>query len=190
MVTKLLVQEKDVILKNWIRLIIESYPAESLHFLQDNSDRFRNPVGHTIAVETELLFDKLFIDHIDDDADITVALDNIIKIRSVQDFSASEAVGFVFALKQVIRETLSQKGWEQIPTEELLKLESRIDRLALKAFDRYALCQERIYKIKVNEFKRRSNRLLQRTQMFDESVWQEERVDNDSMPTDEQRRRV
>ena len=38
------------------------------------------------------------------------ALDGIIRIRSIQDFTPSEAVGFIFDLKTVIRGVVDAEG--------------------------------------------------------------------------------
>jgi len=41
-------------------------------------------------------------------------------------------------------------------SEELLNFEQRIDKIALMAFDIYMECREKIYEIKIKEFKQRA----------------------------------
>jgi hypothetical protein len=77
-------------------------------------------------------------------------LDSILKIRSVQDFSPSKAVGFVFLLKRAIGETLKSELCKEPVFDEWLKLQSRIDDLALQAFDIYMGCREKICEIRVD----------------------------------------
>jgi hypothetical protein len=136
------------ILKKWSRLIRETYPADVTRFLQDEGDRFANPVGHTISQETRVILDELL--HGMDPEKLAGSLTEIIKIRTVQDFSPSRAVDIVFLLKQAVREVLAG-GITGDRWAELLDFESRIDRLALLAFDIYMKCRENICEIRVNE---------------------------------------
>ncbi|MCX6635381.1 MAG: RsbRD N-terminal domain-containing protein, partial [Acidobacteria bacterium] len=82
-----------------------------------------------------------------DQARITAALDAIMRIRAVEDHTASQAVAFLFLLKEVLR--------EKSPAADLAAFENRIDRMALLAFDLYMKCREKIYEIKAEEAKRR-----------------------------------
>ncbi len=129
---------------------MESYPGDSL-FLKQEKDRFANPVGYTISQEIETLYEGL-LQGVASDKLIT-SLDNIIRIRAVQDFSPSQAVSFVFRLKQAIRDELDKEIHEGQISKELLKFESKIDELALLAFDIYMKCRENIYEIRVNKLK-------------------------------------
>ncbi len=165
MLNELLLQEKSAILENWIKSIIRSYPAQSAVFLKQQSDRFRNPVGFTIEAETEKVLTELLTTG--DEAIMAAGLDNIVRIRSVQDFSAAEAIEFVFGLKAVIHEALADKGGSAASLSEWRALEERIDRLALQAFDIFMKCRERMYDIKVNDYKRRTQRILQRAGVYD-----------------------
>jgi hypothetical protein len=79
------------------------------------------------------------------------ALDQIIRIRAIQNFSPSQAVAFVFFLKTVIREALEEDIKQSGIKEELLVIETRIDQLALLAFDQYMVCREKLYDLKANE---------------------------------------
>ncbi len=92
-------------------------------------------------------------------------LDNIIRIRAVQDISASQAVTFMFLLKEVIREELAQEIEENRIGQELLALESGIDELTLLSFDIFMLCREKIYDLKANEINNRTIRLLKRAKL-------------------------
>ncbi|MCL0091586.1 RsbRD N-terminal domain-containing protein, partial [Dehalococcoidales bacterium] len=117
-------------------------------------DRFANPVGYTISKEIEVLYEEL-IDGMNFDK-LSTSLDNIIKIRAVQDFSPSQAIAFIFLLKKAVKEELA----DEIGGNWWLKFESRIDKLALLAFDIYMKCREKIYQIKVNKVKAETERAL------------------------------
>ena len=159
----LLSQKRAAILERWFQLILETYPADTSRFLKREKDRFINPVGSTISQEMEALYDELLQEM--NSVKLADSLDNIIKIRSVQDFSPSQAIAFVFLLKQAIREELEDEIQEQRILDELLAFESHIDKLALLAFDIYVRCREKIHEIRLNEVRaerERAFRLLER----------------------------
>ena len=83
------------------------------------------------------------------------ALDAIIRIRAVQDLTASQAVGFVFLLKPILLELQPERNpaARDVPLGVLLN--DRIDRLALMAFDKYMQCREQLADIRVSEGRRR-----------------------------------
>jgi hypothetical protein len=147
----LLLQKKASILERWFDLILETYPAGTSKALKREKDRFVNPVGHTISREITTLYDGLMqgmsTDH------LSSSLNNIIKIRSVQDFPPSQAIGFIFLFKRAIREVLERWIQEKQVLGEWLEFQSRIDQLALLAFDIYMECREKICEIRVNEAK-------------------------------------
>ncbi len=129
------------ILEQWIASTIQSYPPASVPFLSGENDPFRNPVGHTVRESLTTLFEQLRGNM--DTKRIAPALDAIIRIRAVQDFTASQAVGFVFLLKPILRE-LAEKNEQAL-------LHDRIDRLALMAFDKYMQCREQVAEIRARE---------------------------------------
>jgi len=90
-------------------------------------------------------------------------LDNIIRIKAIQDFTPSQAISFIFDLKKIVREEFKSdnSGFEDRISEELSKLDSRIDNLALEAFDIYMKCREKIYDLRAKEFQDKTFRLLQ-----------------------------
>ncbi len=89
-------------------------------------------------------------------------LDDVIRIRAVQDYSASEAIGFTLDLKKIIRVRLSDFPENKKEFDELAAFETRIDHLSLLAFDLYVACREKTYEIKANEVKRKYFKLLTR----------------------------
>ena len=76
------------------------------------------------------------------------------KIRAVQEFSPSRAVGFVFCLKDAVRSVLGESLKDPAHASGLAELDGQIDRLALMAFDVYVQCRERFYELRVKELKR------------------------------------
>ena len=135
---------------------LATYPRQTLRFLQGEKDRFRNPVGHTLREGLATLLDELTGEM--DPARIRAALESIVRLRAVQDFTPSQAVGFVYLLREIIPEELA--GGE--PPD----VQKRIDETALLAFDLFMQCREEIYEIKAREAQRKVyvlERLSQRT---------------------------
>lgn len=158
MLERLLSQKRAAIVERWFGLILDTYPADSSRFFKQEKDRFVNPVGCTISQEIEALYDELLRGM---DADkLSASLDNIIRIRSVQDFSPSQAIAFVLLLKKAVREELESEIRKNQLFEELLKFESKIDKLALLAIDIYARCREKIYELRVNAVKAETERVF------------------------------
>lgn len=169
---------RAAILERWNHLIVETYPPNTSRFLRRERDRFINPVAYTISQEIGVLYEEL-LGGMDPDR-ISRSLENIMKIRSVQDFSPSEGVAFVLLLKKTIREKLGSEISDVSIFAEWSALESKIDAMALLAFDIYMKCREKIYEIKVNEVKgetQRILRLLERSSLISEKPGGEEERD-------------
>jgi hypothetical protein len=165
MLKTFLTENRETIVKRWSRQVFETYPPDTSGFLGSEKNRFVNPVGYTISTETSNLFDQLTGEM--DREEILVSIDNILKIRAVQDFSPGQAVGFCFALKSVVRNLLMQSSPDKDILADLLEFESRIDSLALLAFETYMNCRERIHQIRTKEMKMRSVRMADRCEKGD-----------------------
>ena len=157
----ILSENRSTIIKKWQEAIIQTYPKETQKFLKKGNSQFANPVGSIITKDVEVLFDELVKG--EDSEKIFTSLDKIIRIRAVQDFKPSHAVGFVLQLKSILRETLGEGAFS-----ELNLLEDRIDAAALLAFDVYSQCRQKIYDIRVNEIKNEYGRLLERANLIKE----------------------
>jgi hypothetical protein len=160
-IATLLLQKKAAILGRWLTMIYESYPPETAIFLRKEKNRFDNPAGYRISEGLEGLYGAL-LEEMERDQVLT-CLDEIIRIRALQNFTPSQALAFIFLLKIVIREELAGEILKENLAVELLDLESRIDGLALLGFDVYTKRREKIYEIKADEAKRRISGLMRKT---------------------------
>ena len=156
----ILKQQKPVILQTWIDTILSAYSDDAAKFMKLQKDKFQNPVGLTISENTEILFDQLIAGF--DDKKIYSALDNIMKIRAVQDISPSQAVSFIFLLKGVIAERIDDQLKRENILREFRDFENRIDELALLSFDIYAICRENLFRIRLKEVKKWSSGLTEK----------------------------
>ncbi|MCW8803300.1 MAG: RsbRD N-terminal domain-containing protein [Ignavibacteriaceae bacterium] len=151
MITEILNIKREAIVRNWIDLIFNSYPAESANFLKLKKNQFSNPIGHTITSSAEKIFEELINKR--NIETIELLLDDIIKISAVQSFSPSQAVTFLFDLKKVIRDELKVELMEKTVFDELINFELLIDQIILRTFDLYMESREKVFKIRVNEVK-------------------------------------
>jgi hypothetical protein len=149
MIQDLLKENKAAILERWLHLILETYPANTAAMMRKDKNQFTNPVGSTLSREIDILFKNLCAGN--QHAKCQSSLDSILKIRSVQDFSPSKAVGFIFLLKRAIGETLKSEICREPIIDEWLEFQSRIDDLALQAFDIYMGCREKICEIRIDQ---------------------------------------
>ena len=140
--------KKAAILRKWAAAVFDTYPGDTAAFLQSEKDRFANPVGYTVTINLEKILDGLLAGP--DILSLSPCLEDIVKIRAVQDFSPSQAVSFPLLLKKVI---IGEIKIEQVPAGDWIEFDSKIDTLSLLAFDIYSRCREQINRIKLSELK-------------------------------------
>jgi hypothetical protein len=156
----LLAQRKNEIIKDWFDRVVETYPADTSTFLKSRKDPFANPVGSTTLQSLKSLYGEL-LKGLDEKAVIPL-LDPVIRIRAIQDFTPSQAVGFIFSLKRAIRHILNKELDRNRFENELRLFEEQIDALSLIAFNIFVTCREKIYQLKANEVKNRTFRAFER----------------------------
>lgn len=163
---KTIVQEKKPeIIKRWFEALVETYPEGTRGSLRKQEVQFGNPVGYNYAQGVDALFDALLGGMLPDT--VSTFLDSMVRIRAVQNFTPSQAVGFIFQLKKIVRDVLGAEVLqERRLLDELVVLESAIDDLSLFAFDLYMQCREKLYDIKAQEASRATFRLLQQAKIL------------------------
>ncbi len=165
-IESLLAKHKSAVIKKWFNQVVDTYPADTSRFLKSQKDPFANPVGAATREGLEGLVDGLF-----NKLDLESAesfLDPIIRIRAVQNFTPSQAVGFILSLKEIFREILLGEAVKTGAVKELLQFESRIDQLALVGFNIYIKCREKIYDLKANESRNRMFKAFERAGLVTE----------------------
>ncbi len=142
-------QKQQEILTLWIDRTLDSYSSPA--FFKTAKDPFANPVGSNIAQGLTSLFNLLMADA--EQQAYLSPLDQVVRIRAVQDFSPSQAVAPFLELKWVIKQIFSADKATQPLLPQLDTLDCQIDRMALWAFDIYAECREQLYRNRVAELK-------------------------------------
>ncbi|MBT6340759.1 MAG: RsbRD N-terminal domain-containing protein [Desulfobacula sp.] len=149
---QILKKNKDLFVKKWFQATIDTYPLQTAKILGKDSNRFDNPVGAVTHETIEDVF-NLILGKFNKET-LEKALDPIIRIRAVQAFSASEAVSFVFALKDI--------GEDILDSSMIREFEKIVDQIALASFNKYMKCKEEIFLLKATESKRRIHRAFER----------------------------
>jgi len=154
-------QTKEAIAEQWLARVLRTYPIQTAHFLADEKDPFRNPVGTALKQALGILLDELLLEM--DHDKVSAALDSIMQIRAVQDFTPARALEFLFQLKVILR--------DQQPGPVLDLLDSRIDEIVLMAFDLYVKYRERTFTARMNETRRRVFVLERALQPGESAPW-------------------
>jgi hypothetical protein len=142
----------SAIVDRWLRDTLATYSDDAAAAFKRNKDPFTNPVGHALRVGTRTAMEAL-CDGKDAD-EVCSCLDDVIKIRAVQELTPSQALSFVFLLKRAIRVELKGEKDEPSFSRDLAQLEERIDSVALRAFDAFLGYRARVYELRINEVKR------------------------------------
>lgn len=161
--SEILFAKRSNIIRQWFDEILSSYPSDTINFLKSQKDPFSNPVGNTIREGIENLYNLLIANS--PIFELSPMLDNIIRIRAVQDFTPSQAVSFIFGLKDILRRELKDEI-ENGLSREYMDFEKRIDSLALLSFDLFVQCREKIYELKAKEVKNMTFKLLERAKII------------------------
>lgn len=162
----LLEEKRSAILARWFDSIMETYPTDTTGFLKGQKDRFANPVGHAFSLGVESILGALI-----DEKNLSEGLpflDDIIKVRAIQEFTPSQAMEFIFLLKKAVRKELEKEIRQNQIYDAFLSFESKIDDLALFAFDIYVKCRVQIYDLKTDELRRMTFTLLKKANLMSE----------------------
>jgi hypothetical protein len=152
MLRELLQPRAKAIARRWCEDGLTSYSPEALSALGSQQDRFANPLGHDLRVGTRVILDGI-LNGTDREA-IRGALDNILRARAVQQMDASDALRFIFRLRDHIRAEVGDSLESQELRHEVDELERRIDEVVLMAFDVFTSCRERVHELRIAEVKR------------------------------------
>jgi hypothetical protein len=158
--------EQKAVLDQWFDLIMGTYAETTAVLWKKRDDPFANPVRYKFESGMRGIVVALAAcEGAPDPATFMPLLDEIVRVRAVQDFTPSQATAFIFLLKKAVRETLWPKVSEHNLFVELLALESAIDVLAQFAFDIYCQCREKIAALRITQIKKQYDRLLKRANL-------------------------
>lgn len=155
--------KKSSIARQWREEVLATYPPDVTRFLAKQKDPFANPVGHTLSQGLSGLLDILAGEEAEKDE--KGFLEDMMRMRAVQDFSPAQAVGFLFSLKKILRERLKAEKRNPELSEAWQEMDEKIDAMALAGFNAYQACREKLHSIRVNEVKNLSYRAMKRANL-------------------------
>ena len=168
-ITELCNSQRETLLPKWVEAFFSSYPLDGVGFLRTGTDPFTNPVGVATRSSLTALYDAVAGNDVDP-AVVRGALARLIELRAVQDMPPSRAVGALYLLKNLLREHVlpvflgpdAKSGGKEKAArwKSYLEVESRLDSLALLAFDMYSGDREKVFTARVNEVKRSQSHVL------------------------------
>jgi len=161
MLARILQGKEDAIAKRWVELASATYPRETTVFLKGERDPFANPVGQMLRDASLPLVQALSEDWADSEP--LEGLAELIRLRSVQDMTAAEAVGIVPLLRGAVTEVVGDR-LDAAGAGAVEELGKRIERLMLVSFDAFVISRERLYEIRMAERERHSASLLRRAE--------------------------
>jgi hypothetical protein len=150
---ELLAGRRDAVLGRWVERVVATYPEGARRLFLGQKDPFANPVGRAVRDGTAGVFDALLSGG--GEEAYRAALGDLVAIRAVQQFRPSGAVGFVFGLKEAVRDELAGELGDPGVAREMPALEAEVDAAALAAVDLYVEARERVAELRIDEAKRR-----------------------------------
>ena len=140
---------REKIVDKWVDYTLSTYLSST--FFKNEQDKFANPTGGTVRDSLSSIFSLLR--KAEADADYASAVEPFMLLRSVQDFSPSQAVAPINAVKHITREVLKKDKETKDFVNDLYDFDFAVDLSMLAAFDTYVACRERLYQLRVNEIK-------------------------------------
>ncbi|MGW8193676.1 MAG: RsbRD N-terminal domain-containing protein [Desulforhopalus sp.] len=139
----------EKIVKRWTEYTLSTYTSSG--FFVRERDKFANPVGGNIREALGKLF--LLLAKGADPKEFAQPLEQIIGIRAVQEFTPSQAVAPLNAVKHITREVFEADKERKHLVAELYDFEFAVDLALLAAFDIYMKYRERLYQVRINEIR-------------------------------------
>lgn len=140
---------KEKIIDKWVEYTLSTY--KSSKFFKSEQNKFANPVGTNVREALTTLF--TFISKGEDASTYKEPLDQLLSIRSVQQFTPSQALAPLNAVKHITRDVFKKDKERSHLAEELYDFEFNVDLAVLAGFDIYMGYRERIYQIRVDEIR-------------------------------------
>ena len=145
----LMAKQKASILHRWTGLVFETYQPDTATMLKARGDRFANPVSYNVSYNLGMVLDGLISGQ--EAGTLFPYLEDVIKVRAVQDFTPESATSFMVLLKKAIASEVNAGKGAPLFKQDLAVLEKRIDLLSDACSDIYTECRRRIENIKAGE---------------------------------------
>lgn len=170
-------ENKEILLQKWVDKYYAAYPLGSTGFIRTSTDRFKNPIGIITQTSLNVLYDAVIGEDIDL-AQVHQALEELVKLRAVQEMPASRAVGPMVQLKtlfktevfdELVKENKDSKVLAEL-FEDFFTVEARIDGLLLLSLDLYAADREKVFNLRVEEIHRSQSQVVRWAKLREEKM--------------------
>jgi hypothetical protein len=159
-VREVLGERQDAVLVRWRELIRASDSRAVTSLPARGSDPFHDPVGAALLKGTAAILEAMWGEG--EPEAVRPGLDEIVRVRSVQTLTASQALGFVFLLRRALHEIAG----DVLDAGEWPRLDARLDAISLQAFEIYVACREKVFEIRAREAARANSVLLRRARLL------------------------
>lgn len=152
----------------WVEAVFATYPLETTGFLRTKNNPFTNPVAHMTREAADILFDAIIGEDIETDK-VAGAIERFVKLRAVQKGEPSKSLGVLYVMKPILRKTALPAMRKANLLSEYLECESRLDTVALLAFDIYMRARETLAESRIREIKNQYAQLARWVQKLEGS---------------------
>ncbi len=157
--------KKDVV-SGWVEAVFSTYPLETTGFLRTKTNPFTNPVAHMTREAAGILFDAMIGEEVEPD-EVKSSLERFIKLRAVQKFTPGQSMAVLYLMKPVLRDKALPEMRARGLLDEYLAAESRLDTLALLAFDMYMQARETVAESRIKEIRNQHAQLKRWAQQLE-----------------------
>ena len=147
---KILKEKRSSILEKWGDKVLNTYSDEAFKIFKNEKNQFANPIGHRVSVGLAALYDAILDSEIE--TEIPLLFEDFVLVRAVQVFTPSQAIYFIFQLKEIVREECEKAGLTDF-YKDLLTFYDSIDAVTLLVFDLYMASRDRLYQVRIDELK-------------------------------------
>lgn len=151
----------------WTEAVFATYPLETTGFLRTRRDPFSNPVAHMTREAADILFDAMIGEEVSP-AQVKAALERFVKLRAVQKFAPSQNMAVFYLMKPILREKALPELRLKGQLDAYLAAESRLDTLALLAFDIYTRARETVAEARIKEIRNQHAQLARWAQRLED----------------------
>ncbi len=139
----------EKIIDSWVEYTLSTYISSN--FFKKERDQFANPVGGSVRRSLTALLPLLSRGA--DVKECRPVIEELMAVRAVQDFSPSQAVAPLNAVKHITREVFGADKERSHLVSGLYDFEFAVDLAVLAAFDCYMEHRERLYQVRINEIR-------------------------------------
>ena len=150
---------RDVVIDEWVNAIFATYPLQTTGFLRTVKDPFTNPVADMTREAARTVYEAVS-GWDKKPEDVKDAIDRLVHLRAVQTFLPRQGMLVFYVLKPILRKQILplMKGEKEL--HEYLEAESRLDTIALLAFDIYMKSRETVAENRIQEIKNQHAQLV------------------------------